>query len=107
MATMTITLLANGQLAAAAAALYTVPAGTTTIIKTITYVNTSSSQSVNLYVKKAAGTSRKIIPSNMVLGTSYCMLYDDEMTLAVGDQILGDATNANQVDYSVNGVEKT
>ena len=106
--TMDIKSLADGQLAAAKATLYTVPADTTTIIKTISYVNTdASARDVNLYIKPSGGTSRRIIPMNMELGIGYMMVYDDEITLEAGDVIEGDASAANVVDYTINGVEKT
>jgi hypothetical protein len=106
MVTMNLKLLANGQLPNVKGTLYTCPALTTVIIKTVSYVNTGAALSVNLYVTKAAGTSRRVIPNNMTLGTDFSMLYDDEITLEAGDYIDGDATNATQVDYTINGVEK-
>lgn len=109
MTTMTIKSLADGQLAAAKATLYTVPASTETIIKTITLVNTddASARDVNLYVKKSGGTSRRIIPKNCELGIHYMLVFDDETTLGAADIIEGDASAANVVDYVVNGVEKS
>jgi len=104
--TFTIKSLADGQLAAAKATLYTCPADTQTIIKTITLVNTdSSARNVNLYVN--TGTSRRIIPQNMELGVNYCFIFDDELTLEAGDLIEGDASATNVVDYVINGVEET
>lgn len=106
--TMAIKSLADGQLPAAKGTLYTVPGATTTIIKTITLVNTdSSARDVNLYVKPSGGTSRRIIPMNCELGIGYMLVCDDEFTLEVGDVIEGDASAANVVDYTINGVEKT
>lgn len=108
MTTMSIKLLADGQLPNAKGTLYTVPGSTTTIIKTITYVNTdSSARAVNLYVKDSARASRRIIPMNMTLGIGYLMAYDNELTLEAGDLIEGDADVEDVVDYTVNGVEKS
>jgi len=104
--TFTIKSLGDGQLAAAKATLYTCPASTTTIIKTITLVNTdAAARDVNLYVN--TGASRRIIPQNMELGIDYMMVYDDELTLEAGDLIEGDASAADVVDYVINGVEET
>lgn len=104
---MEIKSLADGQLATAKATLYTVPVATTTIIKTISYVNTDSvARNVNLYLKPSGGISRRIIPKDMELGAGYMMVYDNEITLEAGDVIEGDATTANVVDYTVSGVEK-
>ena len=103
---MSIKLLADGQLPNAKGTLYTVPASTTTIIKTITYVNTDSvTQDVNLYVNN--GTSRRIIPMNMELGIGYLAVMDDELTLEAADLIEGDANTAAKVDYTISGIEKT
>ena len=104
---MNIKSLADGQLAAAKATLYTVPADTTTIIKTISYVNTDTvARNVNLYLKPSGGTSRRIIPKDMELGIGYMMVYDDELTLEAGDILEGDASATNVVDFTINGVEK-
>jgi len=104
--TFTIKSLADGQLAAAKATLYTCPADTRTIIKTITLVNTDTSvRNVNLYVN--TGTSRRIIPKNMELGIGYCFIFDDALTLEAGDLIEGDASLAAVVDYVISGVEET
>jgi hypothetical protein len=100
--------LADGQLAAAKATLYTVPVGRTTIITTISYVNADAlARTINLYIKPSGSSSRRIIPENMILGASYMMVYDDEITLEAGDAIEGDASAAGVVDYTINGFEKT
>ena len=108
MTTMSIKLLADGQLPNAKGTLYTVPGGTTAIIKTITYVNTeSSTRTVNLYLKDSVGASRRIIPMNMSMGIGYMAVYNNELTLEAGDLIEGDASVATVVDYTINGVEKS
>ena len=106
--TFTIKSLADGQLAAAKVALYTVAANTQAIIKTITLVNTdTSTRTVNLYICVSGGTSRRIIPKDMSLGAAYCLIFDDELTLEAADKIEGDASVARKVDYVINGVEET
>lgn len=104
--TYSIKYLADGQLGAAKAALYTVPASTQAIIKTITLVNTdSAARTVNLYV--STGASRRIIPVDTSLGIGYCLIFDDELTLEAADIIEGDASAAAVVDYYIAGVEET
>lgn len=106
--TFTIKLLADGQLGTTEADLYLVPAATTAIIKTIKLVNTNTTTEViNLYIKKAAGTSRLIMPQNLNLSAGYMAVEDDELTLGVGDAVRGYATTANKVDFTVYGVEET
>ena len=101
--------LGYGQLPAAKGTLYTVPVGISTIIKTVNYVNTCTVAgiTVNLFVKPSGNTSKYIIPPNLFMGARYLMTYDDEMTLGPGDLIEGDATNANEVDYEIWGVEES
>lgn len=106
--TFTIKNLANGQLALAEADVYLVPAVTTAIIKTITLVNTDTvARTMNLYIKKSAGTSRRIIPKNTNLPAGYSLETDQEYTLGAADAIRGDASAATIVDFTVNGVEET
>lgn len=97
--------LADGQLAASKGTLYTTPALTQTIIKSITLVNTdSSARTVNLY-KKPGSTSRRIIPKDLSLAAGESFEFDLVLTLEAGDLIEGDASSANVVDYTINGVE--
>lgn len=101
--------LADGQLAAAKATLYTVPALTTAIIKQITYTNTDASdRTVNLYVKRSGSSSRRIIPKNMNLAVGNTMYWGDgdSMELSAGDIIEGDASSATVVDYVITGAER-
>lgn len=108
MAVYTVSILADGQLAAAKAAIYTVAAATRAIISTITLVNESTtlSRTVNLYVLPSGGTSRRIIPVNLPLGAKYSLIFDDELTLGPLDAIEGDASVANDVDYTIHGVQE-
>ncbi len=98
--------LANGQLANTKGTLYTVPALTVTIVKSITVVNTdSSARTINLYIKKAAGTSRRICPKDLSLGIGACYTIDDDKTLGAGDLIEGDCSAATVADYVISGAE--
>ena len=100
--------LADGQLAAAIGDLYTVPASTQTIIKTISLVNTDTvTRTVNLYVTPSGGTARRIIPKNMSLASGYLLEYDQEITLEAADKIRGDASAATVVDFVISGVEES
>lgn len=97
-----------GQLAATIGDLYTCPASTTAIVKTITVVNTdSSARTMNLYILKAAGTARRIVPKNMALAAGYNGIEDSTYTLEAGDKIQGDASAANVVDYTISYVQET
>lgn len=98
--------LADGQLPAAKAALYTATA-VKAIIHKITVVNTdSSARTFNLYRKRAAGTSKLITPANCSLGVGYLAETEKPFTLSAGDSIEGDASVALKLDYTINGVEE-
>lgn len=99
-------ILANGLVAAAKATLYTVPAATQAIVRTVTFTHVASgTQTVILYVKKAAGTSR--VFSRAVLATNEFAHEEDIETLGPADEIEAETTNAASVDYSIMGVEIT
>jgi len=108
MATYTVSLLADGQLAGAKAAIYTVPAATRVIVSTITLVNeNAANRTVNLYILPSGGASRRILPVDMPLEAESMWIHSDEFTLGPGDAIEGDASVAADVDYTISGVEET
>ena len=60
--------LGDGQLPASKGTLYTTPASTTAIVKSVILVNTdSSARTVNLYVQRDGSNSRRIIPEGLSL----------------------------------------
>ena len=104
--TFTTTQIGNGQLAAAKATLYTVPAATTAIIKLITLTNTDTvARTVNLYI--STGTSRRVVPKSLSLGTGETFEYDVVTTLGATHLIEGDASVANVIDYVISGILET
>ena len=106
--TLAIKQLADGQLPAAIGDLYTVPASTQALIKTIKAVNTNTTaETVNIYLTPSGGTARRIIPKALSLGAGYLLVVDDELTLEAGDKIRGDTTTAAKVDYTISGVEES
>ena len=108
MVTFTIKQLANGQLPNSIGDLYTTPAVTQTIVKNIILVNTGgTAEIVNLYMLKASGTARRLIPKDCSLGAGFQLTMDDEVTLGAGDKIQGDTTTATTVDFTISGVEQT
>ena len=98
-------ILANGQLPAVKGTLYTVPALTRAIIRNVTMAHVAGGiQTVVLYVKKSAGTSRKI--AQTMIDTDEFSHEEGIETLEAGDEIEGSSTNAASVDYTVLGVEQ-
>ena len=98
--------LADGQLAAAEAVIYTVPGGTTTYVKSIICTNTGAGQNVVLlWVRNDGANSRRLI--RVPLETNEQLYFNEPLTLEAADEIRGAATNAVEVDYVVNGAEET
>ena len=104
--TVSIKSLADGQLASSKGTIYTSPASTQTIVKTITLVNTNTTtESVNLYFKASGGTSRRICPKDMQLAAGRMWLLNEEITLEAADILEGDTTTASKVDFVISGVQ--
>jgi len=106
MATRTLKLLANGQLPNAKGTLYTCPALTSTLIKTITLVNAGAADhTANIYVKRT--TSRRIKAKDFNISTVLEEVVQQNIILEAGDLIEGDADAATTVDYCIFGIEQT
>lgn len=107
MASYVIKNLGNGQLANSKGTIYTVPASTDTIVRSIILVNTNTTtESVNLYFCANGGTSRRLIPKDTQLAAGYSLVLDVPITMGTaGDLIEGDTTTAAKVDYTISGVE--
>lgn len=100
--------LADGQLPNTKTTLYTAPGSTTTIVKTVSLVNTGGSAvTVNLYVRPGA-TSRRIIEKDYSLAAGKGLYVDNTtIILEAGDLLEGDASTAAVVDFYVGGVEQS
>lgn len=100
--------LADGQLPSSTGDLYTAPASTQVKISTMTFVNTHTSAiTMNIFLLPSGGTARKLIPTDLSLGSKYLLVYDDEITMDTGDKIQGDASVADKIDYTISGVTQT
>lgn len=99
-------ILSEGQVASSKTTIYTCPALTNAIIRTVTFAHVSgASQDVVLYVKKSGSTSR--VFSRCTLATNEFAHEDSIGTLDAGDILEAASTNATSVDYTVMGVEVT
>ncbi len=104
----TIKNLGEGQLPATKGTLYTAPALTSAVVLVVVLVNTDSvDRAVNLYYKKASGTSRRLLPVDTLLLTKGKLTMEEKITMGAGDTIEGDAAAATVVDYVISGVERT
>lgn len=95
-------ILAEGQLANAKGTLFTATGRTIVRLITASHV-ANGTQSIVLYVKKAASTSR-------VLGRATLLVKefaeeDQIVTLDTGDLIEGETTDALSVDFTIMGVK--
>jgi hypothetical protein len=97
--------LGDGQLAAGEAVIYTVPAATTTYVKSIVFTNTGAGQNVLVLLARYDGVNSRRL-AKVALETDEQFYYDEALTLEATDEIRGHATNANEVDYILNGGEE-
>jgi hypothetical protein len=105
------TSLAQGQLAAAKATLYTA-AGQVSVCNITLAVTDVAAHTVNIYLKRSGGTSRRLIPKDLPMdGDDYnkaaqveCL--EETLSLSSGDLIEGDADSANLIDYSITGTTR-
>lgn len=99
--------LAEGRLPNTKTTLYTVPASTTTIVRTLLLVTDDSvNRTVNVYLKKSGSTSRRLLPKNTTATPNRSIEIDINITLAEGDIIEGECEIADIIDYSIFGVEQ-
>ena len=102
--------LADGQLPAAKATLYTCPGATTAMIRQIRccHATGATTETVIIYLKVSAGTSRVIGQAVLDAGEQFHCLTDAEVySLESGDVIEGTTTTASVVDYTITGAEQT
>jgi hypothetical protein len=96
--------LADGQLPATVAALFTATA--LTLVKTIVVTNTAAvAKTINIYVNR--GTRRRIFPVDMSLAAGASATFDSPFSLSIGNSIDGDASSATTIDYFISGVLET
>ncbi|SRR6266851_6216971 len=108
---LTVKTLTDGQLGTTAQAiLYTVPAGKATIVKNHRFVNRDTvTRTINLYYLRSGGlntTARFLLPSAMSLAAGALIVEENELTMAAGDVIQGDASVASKIDFVISGIER-
>ena len=96
--------LAQGQLAAAAGAIYTVPGATQAIVRGIVIVNTdTTTRTISLFVN-GTGAANKIL-SNRTLAQDERLEINGVITLAAAGTIQGVADVGAKVTYTISGLE--
>lgn len=99
-------ILADGQLANTATAIFTVSAGEQAIVRLISLSHVAGGiQTVILYVKKFGGTARVL--SRATLDVNEFAHEDEIETLDAGDSIMAETTDAASIDFTVLGVRIT
>ena len=100
------TFMQNGRVASSEGILYTAPALTTAYIKLVKFSNTAvGTESLIVYVRKGAGTSR--IFYKFALGDNEFATIDDPIVLNAGDTLRAQTTTTTTVDFIVMGVEES
>lgn len=98
-------ILADGQVSNTEGALYTAPASTVAYIRFMSFTNTGVvDETLILYVRKGAGTSRKIFQG--VIEPDYTITCDDAISLGATDSIRAETTNSSVVDFLITGAEE-
>ena len=108
---LTVKTLNDGQLGSTAqGTLYTVPTGKATIVKNQRFVNRdTATRTMNLYYLRFGGantSARLLLPSNLSLAAGGLVIEQDELTMAAGDLIQGDASVASKIDFVISGIER-
>jgi hypothetical protein len=107
MATINIKNLGIGSLTTVPTGLYTVPASTSALIKTISLVN-SLPVSVNVNLALSSGTSSAfILPPTYSMDGLAMLLSDSNITIPPNASISGWASSGGVVQYVISGVEST
>lgn len=100
--------LADGQLAAAKATIYTCPASTRAVIKQINVVSTTGTvQRVRIYLKRSGSVSRQLCSVDGINAGERIEVLDEALSMGAADVIEGDTTTATAVDYVITGAEET
>lgn len=101
--------LADGQLAAAPAVLYTVPGATTAYLKQFTVFNNDTVDRLVKVALNVTGTPRQWRQVLLLADGGQADLLDDDETveLSAGDTVEGFAAAASVVDYTISGVEES
>lgn len=104
--TDTFHVLAQGQLPASAGTLYTVPAATSAIVKSIALVNTSAGSVTASLTVNGTGAANQILPPATILAGGWAD-YEGTITLAATNTISGVAGAGTSITYTIYGDEIT
>ena len=98
--------LAQGQLPSSAGTIYTVPSGTSTIIKHIRLVNTDSSARTARLYHDGTTDATTILPAASIEAGGWAE-FEGTIIMEAADFLQINAQNANDINYVVYGMELT
>jgi hypothetical protein len=84
-----------------------VPTGKAQIVKSMRFVNTSTTTAVGVSVYLSHGGSERLVsPKNVSLPPGGAYIDDTEITLEATDKLRGALSATGTVDYVISGVER-
>ena len=98
--------LAQGQLPSSAGTIYTVPSGTSTIIKHIRLVNTDSSARTARLYHDGTTDATTILPAASIEAGGRAE-FEGTIVMEAADTLAGLGSVASQVTYTIYGLELT
>lgn len=102
----TIKNLGNGLMGSGTVTLYTVPANTSTIVKSMIFTNIhTSAVTFNLYYKASGGTARRIWPVDFSFPAGGSQHIETIITMGAGDILEGTAGTADKITWVISGME--
>jgi hypothetical protein len=100
-----IKVLYDGQLPTGKTTLFTVPANSSAVIKTMTFKNlTVFDKTIAIYLN-LSGTSRQISPDTILAGDT--LVADESYSMEAGDTIEGQTQTVATIDAYIGGVINT
>ena len=96
--------LAQGQLPSSAGTIYTVPSGTSTIIKHIRLVNTDSSARTARLYHDGTNDATTILPAASIEAGGWAE-FEGTIVMEAADTLAGLGSVASQVTYTIYGLE--
>lgn len=102
--------LADGQLPNSKTTLYACPVATQALLTVVLVATGAVTRTANLYLKRSGSTSRRIMPKALSMDAGDAAYIDHEgqpFALSAGDAIEGDASAAAEIDYYIDGIERT
>lgn len=98
--------LYQGAVPSGATTLYTVPSGTTAIVKSIRAVNTTASGVTIKFWNGGTDDSNVILPATTIDAGGFAE-FDGTMTMAAADTLAGQAGSSSSITVSIYGLEIT